>query len=103
MFLARQRLEFLGLVRNKYATFDQAIDFLKTHIPVTNPVTISLVNEVKILYPIAPAEKLGIGAVTALAASIEGSPSYSLQGRGGKNYHIVDKGGGRGHRRLVIF
>ena len=70
-FLARQRLEFLDLIRKKHQTFDEAISFLKTHIPVTNPVTISLVNELRFLYPITIAEKVKIGVLTAVSACIE--------------------------------
>ena len=71
VLIARQRLEMLALVRKKYGTFEEAIEFLKENIPVTNPVTISLVNEIKFLYPITTAEMVKFGALAAVSAAIE--------------------------------
>ena len=47
IFLARQRLEILELVKKKYRTFDEAVNYLKSNIPVTTPITIDLINELK--------------------------------------------------------
>ena len=47
IFLARQRLEILELVKKKFRTFNEAVNYLKANIPVTTPITIDLINELK--------------------------------------------------------
>ena len=74
--LARQRLEFLDLVRKNHNTYDESVQFLKGSIPVTNPVTITLVQEMKYHYPITLAEKVKFASMTIFSVGIEVIFSY---------------------------
>ena len=73
--MARQRLEFLDVIRKHEDTYEDAVELLKKEIPVTNPITIALI----LLYPITTAEKLKFGFLTALSSFIEvGSTTVDL-------------------------
>ena len=74
--LSKQRLEFLALVRKKFEKFEDSIIFLKKSIPATNPVTISLVDEMRNLYPMSTIEKVKYACIALFSALLEISLSW---------------------------
>ena len=70
-YLARQRLEFLEEFSKQFDTYTDAVSFLKSNIPATNPVTISLKNELKFYYPMTLVEKAKYAFITSISSVLE--------------------------------